>query len=521
MRASIYLALFLASIASSLWLTYRVRRWANARGWVAKPESTRHIHTTSVPRLGGVAIFVSFTFVAGIAMLLPKSSWLVLDLSSRSVLSIFCSALIVFMLGLYDDLRAVGPYWKFAVQAVAAAILFWGGVGVHRVDLLAAGRSLQSAAGLPLTVLWILLITNAFNLIDGLDGLAAGSAFFSTVVVFVSSLMAPNGTVTLLAIVLAGAILGFLRFNFHPASIFLGDSGSMFIGFMLGALALASSQKAPTMIAVAIPVLSFGFPILDVCLAVSRRFVGGQPLFTADREHIHHKLLKRGLSQRGAVLVLYGVTAAFALLSLVVLHDAALIAVVLFVIGLGVALGVHYLGYPEFLELQELWRRASTRKRFVANNVAVRHAIAALNSCTDFVTVPEILQKTLQSVGFDGFRLESSLGKLCSDESESFFSQSGEHEIKLFWNDALNREPAWQLRLELTSATRRRFGYLCLLRATSESSLVVDINLLSRDFQAALSGAVLRTTNTEAIPAARIVQAIGTRSAKIASSASD
>ena len=356
--ATIYLAFFLASALLSLSLTHRVRRMALERGLVAEPESDRHVHTNSVPRLGGIAIFAAFSFLAVVAVTLPRSSPLALTLPVRTVASIFAGSLIIFLLGLYDDLRVAGPYLKFGIQAIAATILYFGGVGVSQFDLLAEGRALHTVVALPLTVFWVLLITNAFNLIDGLDGLAAGSAFFSTLVVFASSLFAPNPTVALLAIVLAGAILGFLRFNFHPATIFLGDSGSMFIGYVLAALALAGSQKAPTMIAVAIPVLSFGLPILDVLLAVSRRFVGGKPLFSADRDHIHHKLLKRGLSQRGAVLVLYGVTAVFALLSLVVMHDAAHIALVLTIIGLGIAVGVQYLGYPELSELQEAtWTR--------------------------------------------------------------------------------------------------------------------------------------------------------------------
>src|ERR1700691_5877878 len=369
--ASAYLLCFLVSVSLSLFLTRWVRNYARARGWVATHELDRHVHTTSVPRLGGVAIFGTFAVVAGLGALLSRWPGLPVALPARTVCSIFASAFIIFLLGLYDDVRSVGPYWKFGIQILAAILLYAGGVGVHRLDLISSGRTLGTAVALPLTVLWIVLITNAFNLIDGLDRFAAGSAFLSTTVLFVISLLEPNAMVTLLAIALAGAILGFLRFNFHPASIFLGDSGSMFIGFMLAALALAGSEKAPTMIAVAIPVISFGLPILDVALAVSRRFLSGKPLFRGDRDHIHHKLLQRGLSQRGAVLVLYGVTSCFALLSLVLLHDAAMIAVVLAVIGIGIVLGVQHLGYVEFSELQGVLRRTAVRKRAGATNVEV------------------------------------------------------------------------------------------------------------------------------------------------------
>jgi len=218
--ASIYLICFLSSVLLSSFSTRWVRTYAISRGWVARPESERHIHTKSVPRLGGIAIFGSFMTVAALAMMLPGSTGLRLAIPAHTLISIFGSALLVFLLGLYDDMRDVGPYWKFGIQAIAAILLYAGGVGVHRLDLFSAGQTLRTVIGLPLTVVWVLLITNAFNLIDGLDGLAAGSAFFSTIVVFVSSLLAPDATVTLLTIALAGVILGFLRFNFHPASIF-------------------------------------------------------------------------------------------------------------------------------------------------------------------------------------------------------------------------------------------------------------------------------------------------------------
>src|SRR5208337_3768507 len=204
--------------------------------------------------------------------------------------------------GLYHDIYSVGPYTKFAVQSVAAIMLFAGGLRILDLPVLFGARHFA----------WYIGITNAFNLIDGLDGLAAGSALFSTFVVFVVAVFSGSSPVSLLTIALAGAILGFLRFNFNPATIFLGDCGSLFIGFMLSALALEGAQKAPTVIAVAIPVVSFGLPILETALSVLRRYLSGRPVFTADREHIHHKLLQRGLSQRQVVIILYGVSAVFA-----------------------------------------------------------------------------------------------------------------------------------------------------------------------------------------------------------------
>jgi UDP-GlcNAc:undecaprenyl-phosphate/decaprenyl-phosphate GlcNAc-1-phosphate transferase len=357
-------------------------------------------------------------------------------------------------------------------------------------------------------------------LIDGLDGLAAGSAFFSTVVVFVTSLLAPNATTTLLAIALAGAILGFLRLNFHPASIFLGDSGSMFIGFMLAALALAVSEKAPTMIAVAIPVVSFGFPILDVALAVSRRFLSGKPLFCGDRDHIHHKLLNRGLSERGAVLVLYGVTACFAVLSLVLLHDAAMIALVLAVIGIGVALGVQYVGYVEFSELQDVWRRTAERKRVIANNVEVRRAVKALNQCADVQKLCVILRNSLHSIGFDGFRLERKLAERFAAFPLTPLQRTQEGELQLIWDDEGRNESIWELRLELNAEPHYRLGRFSLVRMREDRPLLVDLNLLSCEFRRALSEAILRAMNGHRSSIRRALPGKGAAAVKVASAGS-
>jgi UDP-GlcNAc:undecaprenyl-phosphate/decaprenyl-phosphate GlcNAc-1-phosphate transferase len=498
-----YLSGFVTTALLSLLLTRWVRKVATARGWVKAPELDRHVHTRPVPRLGGVAIFASFMAVSAAVLVVPRWFGFSLVLPAMRAFGILGPALIIFLLGLYDDLHSIGPYWKFGVQAVAAVLLYLGGFGIHQLDLLSAGHILQTAIGLPLTVLWVLLITNAFNLIDGLDGLAAGSALFSTVVVLAVSLLIPNPMVTCLTIVLAGAILGFLRFNFHPASIFLGDSGSLFIGFMLSALALAGSQKAPTMVAVAIPVVCLGLPILDVALSVVRRFLSGKPLFIGDDDHIHHKLLKRGLSQREAVLILYVATAAFAFLSLFLMHDAGMIGLVLLIIGIGIWLGVQHLHYVEFAELQDLVRRTKKRKQVFANNLEIRRAAESLNSCSEFTVICRILQRTLQPVGFDGFHLENSS---TDGISELFFAplrRPPNGGLRYCWYEASSPEPAWELRIELTTRSGDRIGYFSLFRTGIESPLLVDVDLFSYEFRSALSGAMHRAVSRIQVSAMR------------------
>jgi len=487
-----YLITFFCCLTLSLVLTWFVRKFALACGWVEAPQLARHVHTVPVPRLGGVAIFGSFTTIVSVALLVPGWMGLVSQFPARVVLGLLAPALIVFLLGLYDDRNSVGPYWKFAIQGVAAVLLYVGGFGIHNLHFIFGGHELRSVIGLPLTIFWILLITNAFNLIDGLDGLAAGSALFSTLVVLVISLIVPNPIVTFLTVALAAATLGFLPFNFHPASIFLGDSGSLFIGFMLSALALQGSQKAPTMVAVAIPVVSLGLPILDVALAVTRRFLSRKPLFSADADHIHHRLLKRGFSQRDAVLILYAVTAGFGFLSLVLLQGRKEIALVLAVVGLGVFVGLQQLRYHEFSEVLATFQNLTRRRQVVANHVAIRRATESLDTCSEFRPIWEILLGTLQPIGFDGIRLQMLNPNGFSPSLFHPFCSGPNGDLVSWWSQPHVDEPSWQLRLGLVTSSQKRWGYLTLVRLSDREALSVDVNLLTQAFCTSLANAVDR-----------------------------
>jgi UDP-GlcNAc:undecaprenyl-phosphate GlcNAc-1-phosphate transferase len=487
-----YLAAFAVCLVLSVTLTWIVRSLAQTHGWLEAPKSDRHVHTLPVARIGGVAICVSFMVTIGIALIVRKPLGLATVLAPKTALSLLGPAFLVFLLGLYDDLRGATAYEKFCIQAVAATMLYFGGFGIHHLDLIFNGHRLGSVLGLPLTIFWTLLITNAFNLIDGLDGLAAGSALFSAVAVFVISVIVPDTVVSFVTIALAGAILGFLRFNFHPASIFLGDSGSLFIGFMLSALALVGSEKAPTMVAVAIPVVSLGLPILDVALAVARRFVGGKPLFDGDRQHIHHKLLKRGLSQRDAVLILYAVTAGFGLLSLVLLHNRATIALILVVVGVGVFVGVQKLRYQEFAELASLFLRAAQRRQILANHVAIRHAAESLGKCDEFQSICQTVQYVLEPIGFDGMRLEILKPNGLSPSLFHPFMVGPSGSLQFLWSQSIVPEPSWELRLELVTNSSERRGYVTFVRMSTSKTLPLDINVLNDGFQTSLSNALHR-----------------------------
>jgi UDP-GlcNAc:undecaprenyl-phosphate/decaprenyl-phosphate GlcNAc-1-phosphate transferase len=497
--AVFYLGIFALSLTLSFVLTRYVRKLASAHGWLALPSFGRHVHEAPLPRLGGVAIFLAFLLsVAMAAIISGNFTKLEFGFSARTLATIFLPGLLVFLLGVYDDVRPVGPYVKFAVQALAGAMLFLGGLRVSDLPVFFGAHQFPWYVGLPLTILWVLAITNAFNLIDGLDGLAAGSALFSTLVVFVVALLSGSSLVCLLTIALAGAILGFLRFNFNPATIFLGDCGSLFIGFLLSALALEGAQKAPTIIAVAIPVVSFGLPILETVLSLLRRLLSGRPLFTADREHIHHKLLQLGLSHRQVVIVLYAVSALFALLSLFLLWPTgSSLGLVLAVLGTGIWMGVQHLGYIEFGELRRVAQRTMEQRQIFINNLAIRRATEELKVARSYDQLCQILVAAFSTNDFDGFDLNVKL--LPGERSRSgllCIRRPRRDEVSFVWtrssSASLSEGMAWNLGLDLMTTSNRRRGTLTIRRLYTQRDLQLDLNLLTSVFPVALADALDR-----------------------------
>ena len=506
-----FFAIFSLSLFFSFILTRYVRDFASRRGWVAAPSQERHLHSIPLPRLGGVAIFISFTLgILAAAVMARYIPYLHSAIPWKMLLTILAPASLVFLLGVYDDLYSVGPYVKFAVQAIAASMLFLGGLRILNIPVVFGNHQLPWFLGLPLTILWVLAITNAFNLIDGLDGLAAGSALFSTLVAFVVALLNGYSLVTVMTLALAGAILGFLRYNFNPATIFLGDSGSLFIGFLLSALALAGAQKAPTIVAVAIPVVSFGLPILETSLSILRRLISGRPVFTADREHIHHKLLQHGLTHRQVVIILYAVSAVFALLSLFLLWPTgSSLGLVLAVLGTGIWIGVQRLGYLELGELGRVAQRTFEQRQIFINNLAIRRAREELKAARDYKQVCHILEAAFGSNDFDGFDLKF---KLFSGEFHP--AEFGEpasprrREVSFQWSKSrgcsLEGLAVWTLSLDLVSSSNRRRGAITIHRLYSQRDLQLDINLLTSAFPSALADTLDRTLqhNVQVIPRA-------------------
>jgi len=494
-----YLGTFAGALVLSFISTKIVRDLAVKNGWVAAPVHERHLHSKALPRLGGIAIVFSFLVATGVALTARRLFHPVgASFSLHPLVTILPPAILIFTLGVYDDIRTAGPYFKFFVQAVAATMLFSGGLRILDIPLLFGAHQFSWMVGLPLTIFWVIAITNAFNLIDGLDGLAAGSALFSTLVMFVVAILGNASLLSLITLALAGAVLGFLRYNFNPATIFLGDCGSLFMGFMLSALSLYGAQKAPTIIAVAIPLVSFGLPILETSLSVLRRFISGRPVFTADREHIHHKLLEHGWSHRQVVIILYGVSAVFAMLSLFLLWPTgSTLGLVLAVLGTGIWLGVQHLGYLEFGELRRVAQRTIEQRHIFVNNLAIRRATEELKVAEGFHQVGCILVAAFDSNDFDGFELradsafERGLQLLDSDKP-----------IQLRWSKqgvliAPELGNVWSISLDLVSSRARHCGNLTVFRHYSNRDLQLDINLLTASFAMNLADALQRAASQE------------------------
>jgi UDP-GlcNAc:undecaprenyl-phosphate GlcNAc-1-phosphate transferase len=313
--ASAFTALFLSLIVTT-GLTPLVRRHAMRAGAVDEPGG-RRVHQQVTPRLGGVAVFVGcFAPIAALCIWDTQTAS-TLFRQIGLLLGFLAGSSIVVLVGAIDDLRGLGPWPKLLAQTAAAVTAYLCGFHIETVNLPWIGDVAMGAFALPVTVFWFLAVTNALNLIDGLDGLASGIALIATGVNCTLAYAHGSTLVLLLASSLGGATLGFLRYNFNPASIFLGDSGSMFLGFALAAMSLADAHtKSSTAVAIMVPLVALGVPVVDTALAMSRRVLARRSIFSADRGHIHHKLLDLGFTHRRVVLTLYTISVLLALSSL-------------------------------------------------------------------------------------------------------------------------------------------------------------------------------------------------------------
>lgn len=262
------------------------------------PKDSRKIHKQPMPLWGGVAIYVSF-----IVMVIIKSG------SVRNTeWGIILGGLIVLIGGMLDDKYDLKPYQKLIFQILASVVIMAFGLKIQILTNPFSSSSPYFNIGflsIPLTVIWIVGVTNALNLIDGLDGLSAGIALISSVTILIIAMMKDRMGAALLTAILTGSIAGFLPFNFYPASIFLGDTGAQLLGFLLAAISIEGAVKSATAFAIVVPILTMGLPIFDTLFAIVRRKLNGKPISQADRGHLHHRLIDMGLNQRQAVIIMY------------------------------------------------------------------------------------------------------------------------------------------------------------------------------------------------------------------------
>ncbi|HUS47595.1 MAG TPA: MraY family glycosyltransferase [Phycisphaerae bacterium] len=302
-----YLMAYLGAVAVSLVATPATIRLARAVKALDLP-GLRKVHRTPTPRIGGVAVAAATIFVVMPILLLDNTVGQALRQKLPQIVGLLAAAAFMLAVGLVDDVRGLRARTKLLSQLLAAIALCAVGV---RIDVLSAEGLFHVQLGWlswPLTCLWVIGITNALNLIDGLDGLAAGISAVACAVIAAFTVCTGQLTMTVLMLAMLGALTGFLFFGFNPAKVFLGDCGSLFLGFMLAGTSVLSSAKAPTIVGLALPVLAMGVPIFDTLFSMVRRVLERRSLFAPDRGHIHHRLLAMGLRQRHVVLLLYAVT---------------------------------------------------------------------------------------------------------------------------------------------------------------------------------------------------------------------
>jgi UDP-GlcNAc:undecaprenyl-phosphate GlcNAc-1-phosphate transferase len=302
-----FLALFFAAAALSAAMTPPIRSLAIRLRALSRPGG-RNLNERAVPRMGGVAVAIGTLAPLALVAMVHSSVGASLRADALQLLGLVAGGVFLCGVGTLDDVRRLRAIHKLALQVAAAVIAFSCGYRIEAVRLPLIGELSMGVFALPVTTLWVVGVTNAINLIDGLDGLAAGVAFFAGLTNFVVAYV--NGSIFVAAVMAAmlGAVVGFLVFNFNPARIFMGDSGSYFLGYVLGSVSLAgSSQKASTAVSVLVPLVALGLPIVDMLFTIARRFLEKRSIFSPDRGHIHHRLLDMGLTHRRAVLLLYGV----------------------------------------------------------------------------------------------------------------------------------------------------------------------------------------------------------------------
>jgi UDP-GlcNAc:undecaprenyl-phosphate GlcNAc-1-phosphate transferase len=410
------LVLFISSLCVVLVLTPLCRGLAIRWGFVDQPDLVRKFHKSPIPRIGGIPIFIAYLTSFAILLFLNLQGSHTVRGHLGIVKSLCPAAILVFLTGLLDDLIGLKPWQKLGAQFVAAGIAVSSGLQINAV----VWHQFPSWIGIPVTIIWLVGCTNAFNLIDGLDGLATGVGLVATTITLIAALLDHNIGMAFAMVPLVGALLGFLRFNFNPASIFMGDSGSLFIGFLLGCYSVLWSQKSATILGMTAPLITLSIPLLDTSVAILRRFLRGQPIFSADHGHIHHKLLARGFTPRRAVVLIYMVCGLCGALSLLQSFEHERFGgLILILLCVGACFGIQRLEYAEFEAAHRLIRLGAAFRRHLNAEMELRTFQNSLAAAATSDRCWELIQDTYSRFGYAEIRLELG-GQLFTHRSNTY-----------------------------------------------------------------------------------------------------
>ena len=447
--ALVILSVFTIAVLSALLVTPAVVRLVTTYGVYGHVRPGSDPAAPRVPRLGGIAVCLATTTALGAAVLIPGRLGAV-PAGSAFLTGTLLAGWLIFLAGLLDDLFDLRPATKLLAQCLAGLVAYGMGFRIHEISF--AGVSLQvGVLSLALTVLWIVGVVNAFNLIDGLDGLATGIGVVALGSTFVVAWMLGNAEVAVVCAALGGALLGFLRYNFRPARIFLGDSGSQFVGFMVAVLSVHGSTKSATAVLAAVPLLVLALPLLDTLLSIVRRWLRGKPVFGADEHHLHHRLLAIGLTHVRAVMVLYVLAAALAVFGVVLAFGPARLVMISALGGAALTVvllmaAIKRLGYHEFVEAGSVVRSGMRRVRqSIRDQIHARDVAHVLARAESLVHVQAILQDNAEGLGllYAGVCRESS-----TEGARSILPATvAQRAWKLDWPVEVNGGDPWVLRL--------------------------------------------------------------------------
>lgn len=418
-------ATFLLGTCSSLLITPLVIRAAGSLKLYDAPDGVRRLHPSPVPRLGGIAVYLATALVATGLLFVGSSTFLsgaLAPADTRMLTGMFIGASILFLVGMLDDIRGLSPSTKFIAQVAAALVAYYYGVRVDNVTLAYGAGVHVGILSAPLVLLWIVGVTNAYNFIDGLNGLAGGIAIVATASVIIVGAALGNVVVLVPAVALCGALIGFLHYNFPKARVFLGDSGSMSVGFLVAVLLLRAAEVRGPSVRAVVPVLAMFVPLLDVLLAVLRRWLRGVPLSGADARHIHHRLLALGLSPERTAIVLWCLAIGMAAFGLLIALTAPYVATSIAVLGLvGLSIlviyGTNLLSYNELVVAGEVLFTAPSRfRRVISDQILALDLTARIQNAHGVDEVSSLLSSTASSFGF--LRMELVREEVSSKDSE-------------------------------------------------------------------------------------------------------